>query len=210
MNTIARPIDHLVYVVPDLQKGMTELEHRLGCPVIYGGQHLNQGTHNALVNLGNNCYLELLAIDQTNSKISAPRWMGVDIVQEPQLTRWALKSKQLEQDVQILQKANAAMQNIVQGSRQRTDGSILNWEILMPLPQPAVELLPFMVDWQDSIHPTESLDTHCQLVELKATHPNPLTLQTILQQLQAPLTVTLGTTIRLQAIIDCPRGRIIL
>lgn len=205
-----RTIDHLVYVVTDLQQGMQTIEALLGCPVIYGGQHLSQGTHNALVNLGNGCYLELLAIDPANTSITSPRWMGVDVFDVPQLSRWALKSNQLEQDAAILQQTNPAMGCIENGSRQRTDGSNLTWGIIMPLPQPTIELLPFMVDWKDSVHPTADLEEHCQLISMQATHPSPTHIQKTLNQLNAPLQVSQGDNICLQAIIDCPRGRVVL
>jgi len=56
-------IDHIVLAVPNLEEGILWLEKKLGVRPAYGGQHLTEGTHNALLNLGNNCYLELLAID---------------------------------------------------------------------------------------------------------------------------------------------------
>ena len=89
---IGRKIDHIVYAVPDLSAACDELEELLGVRPIFGGYHDSQGTKNALLNLGNQCYLELLAVDEANTKIEAPRWMGVDLIQHPRITRWAIKS----------------------------------------------------------------------------------------------------------------------
>ena len=56
-------VDHLVYAVPDLGKGIDAIEKLLGMRPVHGGSHKNQGTNNALVALGATTYLEIIAID---------------------------------------------------------------------------------------------------------------------------------------------------
>lgn len=58
-----RKIDHLVYCVPDLEAAIQHFLKVYDISFTYGGQHLTQGTHNAILNIGNGAYLELLAID---------------------------------------------------------------------------------------------------------------------------------------------------
>ena len=60
---IGREIDHIVYCVPDLENGIDYIEELLGIRPVFGGRHLSNGTKNALLNLGDNCYLEILAVD---------------------------------------------------------------------------------------------------------------------------------------------------
>ena len=121
------------------------------------------------------CYLELLAVDEANQAIKAPRWMGIDVLTHPQLTRWAIKSDNLAKDSAILKRYRSEMGHIQSGSRNTADGSRLKWELIMPLPVPEVELIPFMVDWSASeIHPSEYLpDMNCRLLTLYGTHPEP-------------------------------------
>ena len=54
-------VDHLVYVTPDLDRGITEIELLLGMSPTRGGRHPTWGTHNALAALGPTSYLETLA-----------------------------------------------------------------------------------------------------------------------------------------------------
>lgn len=72
-------IDHLVYAVPNLEKGIAEFENKFGIQATIGGKHLTKGTHNALINLGKYSYLEIIAVDPENWAIQQPRWMGVDL-----------------------------------------------------------------------------------------------------------------------------------
>ena len=104
-----RTIDHLVYAVPDLEKTMDSLENQLGVRPILGGTHPNQGTKNALLHLGGQTYLELLAIDTDNTTIQNGRWMGMDLIQKAQFTRWAIRSTDLAKDCSIVQNYNPCL-----------------------------------------------------------------------------------------------------
>ena len=205
-----RTIDHLVFCVPNLKKAMQQLSDKCGVEVVYGGQHTTKGTENALLNLGNGAYLELLAIDATNTAIAPPRWMGVDVVNRFTFTRWAIKSNDLTTDVAILKKANPLMGEVFTGSRQKTDGSTLRWSMALPLATPAVEMLPFMVDWKDSVHPTASLQAGCELIRLEGTHPNPTLLLATLAALKVEMDIQKGAMVTLKAVIDTPNGRMVL
>lgn len=189
---------------------MQELSKKMGVEVLYGGQHKTEGTHNAVVNLGNGAYLELLAIDEKNTAIASSRWMGIDLITEPIMTRWALKSTNLPSDVKILQTANPEMGEIFAGSRKKTDGSTLRWAMVKPLSHPMVEILPFMVDWKDSVHPTMTMPDVCKLIGMRATHPTPHLLQPTLNNLGAVIDLQKGNTISLEAVIQTPNGVLIL
>ena len=202
-----RPLDHIVYVVPDLEKACNQLELLLGIRPVFGGHHLTKGTKNALLNLGNGCYLELLAIDKKNKKIKAPRWMGVDVCKEARITRWAIKSTRLKTDSKILQKYDSKMGHIDGGQRKTQDSNLLKWKMILPLAKPAIEVLPFMVDWgKSSVHPTNQLEEACQLVGLKAYHPDPKSIQATLNALDVGCVVQQSPVARLIISIDSPRG----
>ncbi len=189
---------------------MQQLTDKCGIEVVYGGQHKTKGTENALLNLGNGAYLELLAVDATNTAIAAPRWMGVDEVDSFTFTRWAIKSTNLANDVAILKRVNPLMGEIFTGSRKKTDGSTLRWSMALPLATPAVEVLPFMVDWKDSVHPTESLQEGCKLIGLEFTHPKPFPILTAFRDLKVEMHIKEEATPTLKAIIDTPNGRVII
>ena len=187
-----------------------EFEERLGVSPIFGGFHKTFGTKNALMSLGKGCYLELLAADDTNTEIPKPRWMGVDMLQRNQITRWVIKSNQLEADSATLKNKNSEMGTIREGSRNVANGGLLQWELIMPLPEPEVELLPFMVDWSTSeIHPADAIpDMGCRLIELYGVHPSPEKFKTIFEQLDIDFQIKTSKEIKLTAVIECPNGRI--
>jgi len=200
-----RKIDHLVYCVPNLGQGIIDIENKLGVKAIIGGAHLTQGTKNALINLGEDCYLEILAIDKSNIDIKPPRWMGIDLIQSAKITRWALKTQDIIKDSKNLKKHNPDMGHVTGGSRKMTNGKTLTWEIAMPLAAPEVDIVPFITDWSKSeAHPTDTLNQKCNLLELRLNHPNPKELQNLFDQMQITLKINKSDTPSIQTLIQCP------
>ncbi len=54
-------LDHIIWACADLEDGSRRFEALTGIRPRYGGVHAGGLTHNALVGLGNRCYLEILA-----------------------------------------------------------------------------------------------------------------------------------------------------
>jgi hypothetical protein len=205
-----RKIDHIVYTVPNLEEAVAELEARLGVKPLIGGRHDTQGTRNALINLNDGAYLEILAADDENTNIPPPRWMGVDVLSRPRITRWALKSNNLTTDGKVLREHDPALGHTKAGSRQRPDGSMLRWELILPTSVPEVDVIPFMVDWsQSDIHPHEALpDMGCSIIELLLQHPEPERIQPVLQELGVKVPVTKGEEPDIILVLRCPAGNI--
>ena len=201
-------VDHIVIAVSDLDKGMDWLEKKLGIRPVYGGQHITEGTHNALLNLGNSCYLELLAIDSSNKKINPPRWMGVDLIEAPTITRWAVKSNNIEQEVSFLKNVNPLLGNIKSGMRAKQDGSILKWQLSIPLPEPMVEVTPFLIDWGESVHPTTSLEPACKLVSMVLKHPYHTEIQEVMENINLDFKLEKGEQPSISIVVDSPNGLI--
>ena len=203
-----RQIDHIVYTVFDLDSAITDFEKKLGVKPIFGGYHKTFGTKNALINLDNGIYLELLAADKTNTDVQPPRWMGVDLLTKNQITRWALKSNDLIKDSVTLKKYNPEMGSTRGGTRNTASASLLQWELIMPLASPEVEILPFMVDWSNSeTHPHNELpNMNCKLVELYATHPDPDLFYETFQALGMDFRIAPSNEISLKLRLNCPKG----
>ncbi len=203
-------LDHLVYAVPNLEMAMDDIEQRFGIRPVYGGKHENQGTHNALIGLGNRQYFEIIAVDPNNKRISSPRWMGVDLIEKPMLTRWAAKTNDIENRANYLKSCIPLLGSIDRGSRRLSDNSLLEWTLTLPLPGPVVEILPFFIDWKSSEHPGVSLKASCKLISFEATHPSPERLLSILQKLDIDLVIKKSNEISLIATIQTPNGQQIL
>lgn len=56
-------MDHLVFAAPDLEVGVRHVEDLFGMQMSPGGRHHGFGTHNRLLGLGPDCYMEVVAID---------------------------------------------------------------------------------------------------------------------------------------------------
>jgi hypothetical protein len=208
---IGRKIDHIVYSVLDLDQAMDHIESQLGVRPVFGGYHKTQGTKNALLNLGEGCYLEILAVDEHNAKIKSPRWMGIDLITKSRITRWALKSEDIDLDSKVLNAHNDKMGTIYQGSRKTTTGETLAWKMILPLSSPDIELIPFMVDWSESaFHPTEKLQEGCSLKEISLAGSAADKSNQVFNELSISNNIsnTINTTISIT--IEGPNGLIIL
>src|SRR5215210_173965 len=90
-------IDHLVYAVPDLDRGVAHIEQLLGVRATPGGRHAGRGTHNALLALGPKTYLEIIGPDPAQTDTGKPFWFGVDGLTAPALVTWAAAAGNLEE-----------------------------------------------------------------------------------------------------------------
>jgi hypothetical protein len=206
-----RKIDHIVYSVLDLEQTMNDIESQLGIRPVFGGYHKTQGTKNALLDLDNGCYLEILSIDHDNKNIESPRWMGIDLISEPRITRWALKSDDIESDSQILKLYEHKMGSVYQGSRKTTTGETLAWKMILPLSSPDIELIPFMVDWSESaFHPTEKLQKGCFLKGIRFSCSAPDNPNQVFNELSISNTITINDTTEIAVTIEGPNGFITL
>ena len=201
-------IDHLVYAVPDLEKAIINFEKNTGIAPVYGGRHIERGTHNALVRIGKRSYLEFLAIDKSNTNVKAPYWMGLDHIHFPKLTHWAFATTDFEKGLEILSSIDPQLASPIKGRRTLQNGVTLEWKMTSPVPNRHIEVLPFMIDWGQSAHPVESLPNECQLIHFSANHPNPALLSPFFEQIGFRMEIQKWRTITLKAVLQTPKGSI--
>ena len=199
-------VDHLVYAVPDLEKAIKAIEKKLGVAPVMGGQHRSQGTHNALVHLGKDTYLEIIAADPSNDTFSGQRWMGIDLITEPKITRWAVKSNRLDRDRAYLALVDPNLGELKGGARKKPNGKKLIWKATVTLPEPEVEVLPFVIDWKGAEHPTKDLPKVCKLIELRSNHPTPYLIETAVHSLNIDMKMGVADTASITAVIETPNG----
>jgi hypothetical protein len=172
-QSVLRRVDHLVYAVPDLDAGVADLEQRLGVRAAPGGQHPGRGTRNALIALGPDSYLEILAPDPAQPASAGGRWFGVDAKVPARLAGWAAKGSDLARVATSAAARGVPLGPVVAGSRQRPDGVTLKWTLTDPGVASDVTLLPFFIDWADGPHPAATAPRGPVLVSLRAEHPRP-------------------------------------
>lgn len=71
-------LDHLTVIAPTLSEGVAHVKQCLGIDVPFGTRHLYMGTHNHRLQLGNNVYLEVVALDPEGAVPGRARWFGLD------------------------------------------------------------------------------------------------------------------------------------
>ncbi len=201
-------IDHLVYAAPDLDAACAELEVRLGVRPSPGGHHTGRGTHNALLDLGDGAYLEVIGPDPDQPEPARPRGFGIDTLALARLVTWAAKAPDIEQRVARAKGAGYDPGTVQAMSRMRPDGVNLAWKLTLRDELAADGLVPFLIDWGDTPHPSATATKGCRLVTFRAEHPRPSEVVLLLEAIGERLEVREGPHPRLIAEIACPRGRV--
>ena len=163
-------IDHIVLACKDLESYTTYVSNKLGAPIVGGGQHLDMGTHNKLIKIGEDCYLEIIAADPNNPN-QYKAWMAVNQIENPTITRYALSTDSIADDIKHLTPFYGTEMPIHQGSRLKKDGSTLSWTMSLPSNSSVIDDCPFLLDWSQQIHPMSPHKEKCQLVQLKIYSP---------------------------------------
>lgn len=70
-------LDHLSIIAPTLAEGVAHVRACLDIDVPYGRVHPDMGTHNHLLRLGDDVYLEIIAVDPSVPAPAHPRWFGL-------------------------------------------------------------------------------------------------------------------------------------
>ena len=203
-------IDHIVYTAPTLQEGIARVEEQLGVRPVEGGQHPQWGTCNALLALGDETYLEVIARDPSLPLPSHGMPKIFTSTQQPRLATWAAKGRNLDKLRTIAERARINLGKVIGGSRTRADGQHLSWKLTDPFETILHGVVPFFIDWGESDHPSRSLPSGGILRELIVRHPVPGEASSVLADLGVELSVQPGSEPGLMAIIDTPKGEVVL
>ncbi|HEY8685638.1 MAG TPA: VOC family protein [Chloroflexota bacterium] len=201
-------IDHLVYATPDLEASARDFGGRLGVSPAPGGQHVGRGTRNYLLSLGASSYLELIGPDLEQPEFSGVRSMGLDTLDGPRLAAWAIHVPDMELAVDQARKRGYDPGPAHSMSRRQSDGQILNWK-LTDVPGDVVPfLLPFLIDWGDSLHPSQTAPKGARMLEFRIESPDPEKILNSLESLGIRVPVERGERPRLVATIEGPDGTV--
>ena len=201
-------VDHLVYVVPDLDPAAREMEDRLGVPFTTGGSHPGLGTRNVLLRIGHRVYLELLGPDPEQPPPSGGLWLVAEGPIRPSFATWCVRADNLNR---LASGPGGHLVGPVRSmSRARPGGDRISWTLTMPLAPPVHGgIVPFFIDWGGTDHPCDGLPDHgVRLVALRGRHPDPQSVRADLNALGVELAVESGAP-SLHAELETPGGRIV-
>ncbi|HYL53937.1 MAG TPA: VOC family protein, partial [Gemmatimonadales bacterium] len=177
----------------------------LGVRPAFGGQHIGRGTRNFLLALGPGHYLEIIGPDPDQPAPAGARPFGIDQLERPALRAWLAKSSQLEQDAATAAALGFDLGEIHDMTRTTPDGEVLRWRLTLPA-MPGVAIVPFLIDWGGTRHPSTTAPGGVSLVRFKAEHPDPKPVKAVLKALGLALALSGGPAPRLRARIDGPAG----
>ncbi|MFJ3303642.1 VOC family protein [Streptomyces sp. NPDC086549] len=189
MNAIPPLLDHLVLATPDLTATVAEFARRTGVTPAVGGAHPDLGTRNYLVSLGGSSYLEIIGPDPEQSPPESFRPFGVDGLTGARTVTWAISPPDLDAAVAAARARDYDPGSPHPMSRRRPDGTLLEWRLTDSDTAHPSGLVPFLIDWGSSVHPSASGLPVTPLVEVSATAPDPGEIRALL--------ATLGTELRL-------------
>jgi len=201
-------LDHILVGSPDLDKGIAFIEERTGVRASFGGVHPGAGTQNALLSLGKNRYLEIIAPDLKQPATADTR--NLRKLEEPVLVGWAQHPGDIAAFAQRLRSEGVEVIGPKPGSRKRPDGRVLNWKTLA-LTDDAGGLFPFFIEWgAGTLHPSVDGPQGCslELFEAVAWEQDLAHLRDRAGELNLDLKFTAGHTPHLHAIIAGPKGRL--
>lgn len=201
-------LDHLIWAVADLDEGIARLETLSGVRAAVGGRHPGFGTRNALAGLGPGLYLEILAPDPAQQRAGTLGAL-VEGLPAPSLIGWCAQGRDLARLAAELPGAGLSTPGPVAMARTRPDGVHLAWTILGIAGHGFGALVPFLIDWRESPHPSLSAPAGLSLVDFTATAPEAPRLEWTLAALGLTLRPQAGAA-GLSAVIEGPRGRFAL
>ena len=201
-------VDHLVYATPDLAAGIESIEKLLGVRATPGGQHPGRGTRNALISLGPTIYLEIIGPDPDQPKPPIPRTFGIDDLRTASLATWAAKGDDLTQLFTDALSKGIKLGEVTSGSRRTPEGVLLAWRFTNSSTVVADGIVPFFINWGETLHPARTSAQGASLVSLRAEHPDADRVQKMLGELGLDLPVGKGSKPALIATITGPRGRV--
>lgn len=220
-SELAEPVlDHLVYGVPDLTTGVEQVEDLFGVHLAPGGRHPGWGTANRLLGVrlasGLGAYFEVIGPDpeSAESEPSAPHRslpFGLGDLSQPRLSTWAVRTSDIDALATTSRTAGYDPGRVKAMRRQREDGSELSWRLALPedLRLRHGGLVPFLIDWGATAHPSTHLEAPLRLHRLRLEAPDPALVQADFTALGLDAwRVTAGAETRLVAEFEGPRGLI--
>jgi catechol 2,3-dioxygenase-like lactoylglutathione lyase family enzyme len=191
-------LDHLVVAADDLERGAQWVADRLGVGLDAGGRHAAFGTHNRLLSLGPDSYLEVIAVDPDAPAPDRPRWFELDtaamrerVADGPALVHWVVRVDSVDEIADPLE--------LSRGDNR--------WVIGVPPDgrMPLSGLAPSRILWRTPPPSTLLPDKGVRLRQLVLSTDEPVLVRDALGGVRGPVVVTEGP-LGLSATLDTPTG----
>lgn len=202
-------LDHLTVAALSLEQGVAHVQRALGVAVPAGGSHQMMATHNHLMQLGDDVFLEIIASDHRASP-QRTRWFGLDdpamrsdLEKSPRLISWVARVPDLSRALREIHTDLGEAVSLKRGSLSwlmavRRDGSM-----------PFDGAFPTLIEWPAGPHASKQMaDLGCRLERFSIEHPGGERLSALLDPLIADerIVFSSGPTKQIRATIATPYG----
>ena len=200
-------LDHLAVAAATLGAATDHVAQALGVTLQSGGEHAVFHTHNTLLGLADELYLEAIAINPDAPKPDRPRWFDLDrFAGAPRLTNWICRCDDLDATLAALPGGFGTPVSLQRGD--------LRWRMAVP----ASGILPFdncapaLIEWEGNAHPAKRLNpSGCKLQELYISHPDASELRDVLvPHLKDERLKFINGAVGLRAVFLTPNGARVL
>lgn len=201
--------DHFALACRDLQTGVDYVESLTGVRPAPGGPHPGVGTHNALLSLGTDVYLEIIAVDPEQPEPNQPRPFGIDDHDGLRLAAFAIhpgSEESIESVADVIRSHGTDPGPVSSMSRRKPEGEEISWRLTR---SNRIGLVPFVIDWGDTPNPATVTPTGCSLVSVEGNDPDSVGIVELHSSLGLVSTVSEGPT-SLRIVLDTPNGQVSL
>ncbi len=204
-------LDHLAIIAPSLEAGAAYVRETLGVDMPTGGKHPQMGTHNLLLRLGADVFLEVIAVNPEAERPKRRRWFGLDDPEAVQaawdegrpLRAWVARTSDFASVLARHSDLLGRQEKVSRGDREwlfavADDGSL-----------PCGGIAPSVMDWGARGTPAPSMpDFGLRLKSFQIEHPDADRVQELYADLEIidPPTVIKAKNFRYIAEIETPRG----
>ncbi len=208
-------LDHVIWACPDLESGARRFEELTGVRPRYGGAHASGLTHNALVGVGGRCYLEVLAPVGPASPKDDEWTRLARTAKEPRILTYCMRSARPLSELASIATASGWKNAVVaRNGRITPEGVSLRWQWLAPQVERFGLAFPFFIDWLDSPHPGESLesqpDSAILLEQFAVGHPDAAGLARTLGEIGVAVDTYTAADVQFRLQLKTPRGTVSL
>lgn len=208
LDRAAPYVDHLIITALTLEAGQDYVAERLGVRPVFGGTHPATGTSNALLGLGPETYLEVIAPPAVRTAAYLPLPFGLECSGPPRLTSWSAGVGDLAGFTELAQASGVDIGPSIDGGRATADGTHIAWRFSDIYLGRYGGLFPFFIEWGDT-HPADGLDQSCRLAGFAIVSDNEALIRSV-QALSLPVDIVRGGQPGLSAQIETPRGMVTL
>jgi hypothetical protein len=193
--------DHIAVSARTLEEGTAWVGAALGVTLSDIGHHAHMGTHNRLLGIGPDLYLEVIAIDPAAPRPAWPRWFDLDrFTGAPRITNWVCRTDDLD----------AALAGAPDGAGVATALSRGDFRWRFGIPPsgvlPFADAYPALIEWQGDLHPAQRLpDQGIRLMGFGATCPDAGELRAAVPLNDPRVRIAAGPK-GFRATFDTPRG----